>query len=110
SHHVRLRLFARQSKKSYARQALALRILFDEKAMRISTTGALVDELRQYRLLTADRLAQLPKLAEGRHSDARAVAKALGQRGWLSVYQINQLLAGNARNLVYGPYHIVERL
>jgi serine/threonine protein kinase len=78
--------------------------------MRISTTGALVDELRQYQLLSADRLAQLPSLAKAPRSDARVLAKTLGQKGWLSVYQINQLLSGNAKELVYGPYHIVERL
>lgn len=78
--------------------------------MAISTSGMFVDALRQYRLLTADQLARLPQLAQGRSGHARSLAKALVQRSWLTVYQINQLLAGRADELVIGPYHVQDRL
>src|SRR5262249_2893487 len=32
------------------------------------------------------------------------------QRGWLSVYQVNQLLAGKGNELRIGPYYVVDKL
>jgi serine/threonine protein kinase len=78
--------------------------------MAIVSSGALVDALRQYQLVSSDKLAQLPHLANGRCTDARALAKVLGQRGWLTIYQINQVLEGRAAHLVMGPYLILDRL
>jgi serine/threonine-protein kinase len=76
----------------------------------IVSTGALIDALRQFQLLSAEKLAELPYLASGRCADARALAKVLGQRGWLTIFQINQILEGKAKNLVTGPYLILDRL
>src|SRR4051812_4124918 len=78
--------------------------------MSIVSSGALIDTLRQYRLLTHEKLAELPALATGRCGDARNLAKLLGQRGWLTIYQINQILLGLAKDLVLGPYLILDRL
>src|SRR6185295_10149681 len=47
-------------------------------------------------------------LSQNRSS--RALAKELMQRGWLTVYQVNQLFQGNARDLVLGPYRILDLL
>lgn len=78
--------------------------------MTIVSSGAFIDALREHRLLSPERLAQLPHLAQGRCGEARAFARVLGQRGWLTIYQINQILAGNARDLVHGPYLVMDRL
>ena len=78
--------------------------------MVISSSGALMDSLRQYPLLSAEQLAQLPQLAQGRCGHARPFAKSLIQKGWLSVYQVNQLLAGNGQELVIGPYCVLDKL
>lgn len=78
--------------------------------MSVVSTGVLIDTLRQYQLLANNQLAQLPDLAQGRCGEARALAKALVQRGWLTVYQMNQLLAGHGQGLVLGPYTILDRL
>src|ERR1700693_3349682 len=78
--------------------------------MAIVSSGALIDALRQYQLLPNDKLAQLPHLAAGRCAEARALAKLLGQRGWLTIYQINQILGGRAQNLVIGPYLVLDHL
>jgi eukaryotic-like serine/threonine-protein kinase len=78
--------------------------------MQISSSGILMDTLRQRQLLTPSQLADLSNTAQGRCSDARHIAKTLIQKGWLSVYQVNQLLAGNAHELVIGPYHVLDRL
>lgn len=78
--------------------------------MLISSSGILMDTLRQHRLLSPDQLAQLPQFSQGRCGDARAFAKALIQRGWLSIYQVNQLLSGNGHELVIGPYYVLDKL
>jgi serine/threonine protein kinase len=78
--------------------------------MTLVSNLALLDVLRQSGLLSREQLAALPQAAQGRLTDARAAARLLLQRGWLTVYQINQLLAGRGRELVLGPYHILDRL
>jgi serine/threonine protein kinase len=78
--------------------------------MSIGSSGNLIDALKQTALLGEDKLAQLPRLAEGRCADPRPLAKLLVQRGWLTVYQINQLLVGKTTDLLIGPYHILDRL
>jgi serine/threonine protein kinase len=78
--------------------------------MAIVSSGALIDALRQYQLLPSDKLTQLPHMANGRCAEARALAKLLGQRGWLTIYQINQILDGHAQSLAIGPYLILDRL
>jgi serine/threonine-protein kinase len=78
--------------------------------MMISSSGVLMDTLRQQDLLTPEQLAELPRLTKSPCSDARSFGKALIQRGWLSVYQVNQLLAGNTSELVIGPYFVLDKL
>jgi eukaryotic-like serine/threonine-protein kinase len=78
--------------------------------MPIVSTGVLIDTLHQHGLLSAERIAHLRHVAQGRHSDARPLARLLVQRDWLTIYQINQILAGNAAELVFGPYHVLDRL
>jgi serine/threonine-protein kinase len=78
--------------------------------MEILSNLALLGVLRQSGLLTREQLAALPPEVLGRLTEARALARLTLQRGWLTVYQINQLLAGQGRELVVGPYHILDRL
>ena len=78
--------------------------------MAISSSGILMDTLRQHELLSSGQLAQLSNLSQGRCGNARALAKILLQRSWLSVYQVNQLLSGNPHELVIGPYFVLDKL
>jgi serine/threonine protein kinase len=78
--------------------------------MSIDSSGNLIDTLRQHRLLSSAQLYELTQIAQGRCGDARQLAKSLVQRGWLTIFQINHILSGNARELVYGPYHVIDRL
>lgn len=78
--------------------------------MRIVSSGNLVDVLRESALLSREQLRELVHLASGRCSEARPLAKTLVQRGWLSIFQINQILAGRGNELVIGPYHVLDRL
>jgi serine/threonine protein kinase len=78
--------------------------------MRIVSSGNLIDVLRESGLLARAQLHELIQWANGRCSEARPLAKLLVQRGWLTIYQINQILAGRGQELVIGPYHVLDRL
>ncbi len=78
--------------------------------MTIHSTGSLIEALRAFRLITAEQHTQLLGSTPGKSGDARPLAKQLVQRGWLTVYQINQLFAGRGRDLAVGPYRVLDRL
>ncbi len=78
--------------------------------MTIHTTGNLIDALRTYRLVSADECHRLLTGTHGKSGDPRPLAKQLVQRGLLTVYQINQLFAGHAKELAIGQYRVVDRL
>jgi serine/threonine protein kinase len=78
--------------------------------MALVSSGALIDVLRQVGLLSNQQLAEMLACAHSRCSEVRPLARMLVRRGWLNVYQINQLLAGHGANLILGPYHILDRL
>jgi eukaryotic-like serine/threonine-protein kinase len=65
--------------------------------MTITSTGNLIDALRTFRLISSEQYQQL-------------LAKQLVQRGWLTVFQINQLFAGQGKNLAVGAYRVLDRL
>jgi serine/threonine protein kinase len=78
--------------------------------MHSTTVADLFQDLREHGLLSADRLGELEHHGRVRLTDPPAVAKYLVQRGWLTVYQMNQLLQGQADGLVLGPYRLEDRL
>jgi serine/threonine-protein kinase len=78
--------------------------------MTIVNSGALIHALRQYQLLSQRQLAEVVAHAHARNPDVRQIAKTLIQRGWFTVYQMNQLLAGRGAALTLGPYQILDRL
>ncbi len=78
--------------------------------MAVDTVAAFIEVLREKRLLAPDQLDELDRVLRSRFSDVRTLAKYLVQRGWLTVYQVNQILVGRAQELVYGPYLIRDRL
>jgi serine/threonine-protein kinase len=78
--------------------------------MTIHTTGTLIDSLRSFRLISSEQYAQLQRQVSGKGGDPRPLAKQLVQRGWLTVYQINELFAGRGKRLVVGGYRVLDRL
>jgi formylglycine-generating enzyme required for sulfatase activity/serine/threonine protein kinase len=73
------------------------------------TLPALCNFIWQNQLLTpgqAQELAQLQK----QFPEAHSLAGELVRRGWLTLYQANQLLQGRGAELVLGPYRVLERL
>src|SRR5262249_32718632 len=45
-----------------------------------------------------------------RFRDARALARELIRRDWVTPYQVNQLCSGHGQDLNLGPYVLLERL
>jgi serine/threonine-protein kinase len=78
--------------------------------MPIDSVGSLIDVLQAKRFLPPDQLDELSRVLRPRFSDVKTLAKYLVQRGWLTVYQVNQILAGKANELVYGSYVILDRI
>jgi len=78
--------------------------------MPIASIAAFLHLLDQYGLVDSERRPQLVQLAQAGPKDARAFAKELLQRGWLTPYQVNQLAQDNGASLLLGSYVVLERL
>jgi len=78
--------------------------------MSVHSLAQFVDSLITNRLLMPDQLNTVTKELLTHARDPRALAKELMQRGWLTVYQVNQLFQGNAQELVLGPYRLLDLL
>jgi serine/threonine-protein kinase len=72
--------------------------------------AAFLTDLEECQLLPAARLGEARRLAERLGPEARALARELIDRGWLTPFQANQLLQGRGRTLVLGPYVLLERV
>jgi serine/threonine-protein kinase len=77
--------------------------------MPVDSVVSLDATLRQYRLLEAGQLDELPAL-QTRFTDPKSLARELLLRGWLTAYQANQLLQDRGQDLVLGAYVLLERL
>ncbi len=77
--------------------------------MAAATVGDLHEAIRTSQLLDPAQLAELARL-QHRHAEVRALGREVVQRGWLTTYQINQLLQGRGAELVLGPYLILDKL
>ena len=78
--------------------------------MNTASASSFVQPLHDGQLLKPEQLDEIRRSLQARFPDPRALAKDLIQRGWLTPYQANLLLAGKGRELVLGPYRIVDRL
>ena len=71
--------------------------------------SSLSELLRGGRLLSPDELRALDGL-ERRCPEPADLLAAVLRRGWLTVYQARELIAGRGRELLLGDYTILERL
>ena len=78
--------------------------------MAIDSLAGFVDALTTNRLLQPDQLHKVQKELMGRIRDSRAMAKELVQLGWLTVYQVNQIVQNKTKDLVLGHYRILDLL
>jgi serine/threonine protein kinase len=74
-----------------------------------ASSTALLQALRDSAVLRSDQLEELTRLPAAT-AEARVLAKELLHKGWLTPYQVNQLLQGRGRDLLVGPYLLLERL
>ncbi len=73
------------------------------------TLNSFVEGLVQSQLLGPEQCQELNQLRETA-SNARELALELLRRGWLTVYQINQILQGKGSALTIGPFVLLERI
>jgi serine/threonine protein kinase len=71
---------------------------------------ALLASLREHQLLSAAKLDELTATLQPQFPDAAALAEELVRRGWLTPYQAERLLEGQAHELTLGPYLLLEAL
>jgi serine/threonine-protein kinase len=78
--------------------------------MALQTVPEFVRALRGGVLLTKGQLDVLTRELLPRFRDARALARELIRRDWMTPYQANMLCSGRAQDLILGPYILMERL
>jgi serine/threonine-protein kinase len=78
--------------------------------MAAESTTAFLDQLRESELLAPGQLEEISSLPEAQNADVRPLARRLFQRGWLTRYQINQIAQGRAKDLIIGPYVLLDRI
>jgi serine/threonine protein kinase len=75
----------------------------------VTTVAGLVKALQALPLLSKSQQQEV-QTWQRRFTEPRALAKELLERGWLTPYQVNQLLQGRGQDLVLGSYLLLERL
>jgi serine/threonine-protein kinase len=76
--------------------------------MPIASVANLVEELRELGLLSPEQVEALSCTADA--GELKALARDLIRRGWLTAFQISQVIQGHGRELFLGPYLFLERL
>jgi serine/threonine-protein kinase len=76
----------------------------------VASVTDLMKALAESPLLNPAQQQELAGALQDRFTDPRSLARELLQRGWLTPYQVNQLLQGRGQQLVLGPYMLLERL
>jgi formylglycine-generating enzyme required for sulfatase activity/tRNA A-37 threonylcarbamoyl transferase component Bud32 len=77
--------------------------------MASASLASLLDTIRQTDLLSPAQLAETERRLP-LYTEPRDLARMLVQQGWLTPFQVNQLLLGRSAELLLGPYLLVERL
>ena len=78
--------------------------------MPITSSVDLVDLLRRQPLLEPDQLKEVTDSLQTRFPEPRDLARELVRRGWLTPFQVNQLMQGRGEALVLGSYVLLEKL
>lgn len=76
--------------------------------MIVATVDALMEALQQSKLLDPVQLDEVTRILLPRYSNPMELAKEILRRGWLTVYQMNQLLLAQGQNLTFGPYRVLD--
>jgi tRNA A-37 threonylcarbamoyl transferase component Bud32 len=82
-----------------------------QEATVVRAAADLLELLRHYVVLRQVQLADIERsVSSGHYGDSHQLARDLLDRGWLTPYQVNQLLVGRCAELTVGPYLVLERL
>jgi serine/threonine-protein kinase len=76
--------------------------------MSIRTVANLIDVLEASQLLSREQMDQLVMSLQAGFAEPAELAEDLVHRGWLTVYQAKQLFLGKERELMVGPYAVLE--
>jgi serine/threonine-protein kinase len=83
----------------------------EERLAPIESAQALLDRIVQLALLDARQLEQARRPQfRARFPDIDSLTRFLGQNGWLTPYQLEQLWLGKTHRLIVGPYILLDRL
>ena len=75
-----------------------------------SKVSEFLTALRDSQILSSAEVDELARGPMGQGEDTRTLAKQLMQKHGLSAYQVNQLSQGRGKDLVLGPYRVIDRL
>jgi serine/threonine-protein kinase len=75
-----------------------------------STSTALLAFLQKHGFLTRRQVQELGRINGTMFADTRLLIRELVGRDWLTAYQANQLLQERGRELLLGPYRLLDRL
>jgi serine/threonine protein kinase len=78
--------------------------------MAVNRVATFIENLRDLQLLEAGRLDDVARLPQARGEDPMPLARELIQRGLLTPFQVNSLAKGTGKELVVGPYRLLDRL
>jgi WD40 repeat protein/serine/threonine protein kinase len=78
--------------------------------MPVDRLPSFLDALRASGLLTQRQLEELAGNPKAQAGDPVPLARELVQRGWLTKYQASAMLQGRGKDLVLGPYRILDSL
>src|SRR5579864_928229 len=73
-----------------------------------STSYELAEILRKTELLDHSQILKLAEFLPNLSQEPQELAYALVQRGWLTSYQVEQVLAGDAKQLILGGYRLMQ--
>jgi serine/threonine-protein kinase len=78
--------------------------------MAIDSFAPFIGTLARLELVSPAQLQEAEQKVRPRCRDVQELARALLSRGWLTPYQVNQLLQGHGKDLALGSYILLERL
>lgn len=78
--------------------------------MSISTVADVLSLLGRYPLLEPGQLDEVSRTLAAQHPEPRNLCRELLQRGWLTPYQVNQLLQDPPGLLTLGSYLLLEKI
>jgi serine/threonine-protein kinase len=70
----------------------------------------IIEDIQRIELLDAGHFEELARCGPSVGGDAPSLTQWMRERGWLSEYQADQLLTGQAHRLVLGVYRLIEPL